>query len=92
MLPTSQRGPGEIEIDVFCILGIEPECDVKAARLEVWDDCETYLQGYLDEVNDLADISIPDLNDIEFEYYPAGLLSIDRELGVRYRVTLKLWC
>ena len=85
-------GEAEIEIDVYCIVAVTPEDDINAARLGNWDDCETYLQAYLEAVNDATDISIPDLNNIEFEFYPAGLLSIDREVGVRYRVTLKLWC
>jgi len=87
-----REGSRELEVDVFCIIGVTPEDDVKLSRLQNWDDCETYLQAYLDEVNDQDDLSIPDLNNVEFEYYPAGLLSVDRELGVRYRVTLKLWC
>jgi len=86
------EGTREIEIDIFCITAVKPEDDIKTRRLEHWDDCEVDLQTYLNEVNDLTNITVQDLNDVEFEYYPAGLLSIDRELGVRYRVTLKLWC
>lgn len=86
------KGEALFEIDVFCIIEVKPEDDRGAARLEAWDDCEVDLQAYLDEVNDLDDISIPDLNEVEVEYFPAGFLSIDREVGVRYRITLKLWC
>ena len=85
--------PDEIELDVYAIGLTTPESDLGDLRLGVWDDLEEDLQKYLLQVDALSDINILNKNEItEFEYYPAGFFSVDRELGVRYKITMKLWC
>ena len=46
----------------------------------------------MDNVNTQLDLSVENVLETPFEYYPAGLFSLDREMGIRYRITLKLWC
>ncbi|MCK4815659.1 hypothetical protein KA005_07815 [bacterium] len=85
--------PDQIELDIYCIGLVTPESDLGDLRLGEWDDLEEDLRFYLLQVDALSDINILNKNDItEFEYYPAGFFSVDREIGVRYKVILKLWC
>jgi len=85
--------PDIIELDVYSIGLVSPESDLGDLRLGEWDELEEDLQIYLLAVNSLSAIQILNANNIDnFEYYPAGFFSVDREIGVRYRLSLRLWC
>lgn len=90
--------PDKFSIDIYAINIVTPESDLGDDRLIEWDEIEEDLKLYLLAVNSYEvggreRISILNKNAIEqFEYYPASFFSVDRELGVRYNVTLKLWC
>jgi hypothetical protein len=84
-----RSGIAQIALDVFILsTGSEENADDK---FEIWDSLEGQLVVYLEMINTLANIQIG-LSDIECEYYPAGLISVDNEYAVRYKVNLKLWC
>jgi len=74
--------------NVFIVGPFDHDADDKFTR---WDELIDDLEAYLVVVSNLADISLGSLN-VEKELYPAGILSVDDEIGVRYRVTWKLWC
>jgi len=80
-----------ITLDVWCINEVEPEKD-QDDKLEAWDEIEAELVAYIMQVDASYDISLATYDSIDYEYYPAGLLSLDREMAVKYTVTLKLWC
>ena len=82
-----------IEIDLYAMNLVTPEDDITPGSLVKWDALEADLLAYLTAVNALAYIKVLNLDSIEFEYYPAGILSMEREVGVLYRaVKLELWC
>jgi hypothetical protein len=78
----------EMEVDVYAIQKFNQDED---DMLEVWDGLETLLQSYLDVVGAVSTISLN--NEIaDVEYYQKGLLSVDSEVGIRFKVKLILWC
>ena len=80
-----------ITMNCWCIGDVEPEADVVNRHL-VWDTLETAFLAYLVALQADGNITIENSRAMPFEYFPAGLLSLEREMGVRYSVTLKLWC
>lgn len=80
-----------IQVNCWAINKVAPEADVVNRHL-AWDTLETDIKAYLLSVNQQDDLSIENIRQMPFEYFPAGLLSLEREMGVRYRVELKLWC
>ena len=88
-----RTGQGTMRVNVLCADIVEPETDTDTdLKLASYDAIEATLVAYLAAVEALASVTIPNKADIEVEYYPAGLVSVDRELAVRYAVTLRLWC
>ncbi len=84
---------GTMAIDMYCMQLVTPEDDMAENKLVVWDDIEAAMLTYLHQVNGLSHVSIPNLTEIEYEYYPAGMLSMERELGVLYKsIGLQIWC
>ncbi len=82
------NGKESFVANVFILGPWDSETDDKFTR---WDELISDLETYLSVISNLADISLGDMN-VDKELYPAGLLSVDNEIGVRYRVTWKLWC
>jgi hypothetical protein len=80
-----------ITMNCWCIGSVAPEADIVNRHL-VWDSLETAFKAYLVAVQADGNITIQNSRNMPFEYFPAGLLSLEREMGVRYRVELKLWC
>lgn len=80
-----------IQIYLWVIAATTPESDV-SDRLTVWTAIETDTIAYLQSVAQQADITIENVAAMPFAYFPAGLLSLEREMAVRYRVNLKDWC
>jgi hypothetical protein len=80
-----------INLDCWCVHLVEPDDDVNA-KLAVWDAIEADMQAYVLEVNGAANLSVENIKNIPYEYFPAGILSPEREMAVKYRVTLKMWC
>jgi len=78
-------------INCWCINDVSPDDDV-VARHKQWDTIEAVLQTYLGFVNQQTDVTVENIRAMPFEYFPAGLLSPEREMAVRYSVDLKLWC
>lgn len=79
-------------IDMYGINIITPESDRGTAKHTAWDAIEADMLAYLTKVDALTGISVVNMEEMPGEYYMPGILSMDRELGVRYRVTLDLWC
>jgi hypothetical protein len=61
-------------------------------KITVWDTLEGYFNIYLNKMNETTGISIENINEIDGEYFPEGLLSVDSELGIGYKITLKIYC
>ena len=80
-----------IIMNCWCIGDVAPEADVVNRHL-VWDTLETVFKAYLVALQADGNITIQNSREMPFEYFPAGLFSLEREMGVRYRVELKLWC
>jgi len=80
-----------VNINCWCINEVAPEADV-VNRHAAWDTIETAFAVYLQSVNEQSALTINNSRDMRFEYFPAGLLSLEREMAVRYAVELKLWC
>lgn len=84
---------GLLTIDMYCMSLVTPEDDVAGAKLPVWDSIEADMLAYLTEVNAVSTLAVKNLDTVSFEYYPAGMLSMERELGVVYKgIQLELWC
>lgn len=80
-----------MEINVWCLNEVNVEDDVED-RHEVWDSIETAFKAYLLEVGEEDSLTIENIREMPYEYFPAGLLSLEREMAVMYKVELKLWC
>ena len=78
----------ELELTLYGVNEFDPETqDI----LEVWDGIEADLKAYLVLINALTSISV--LSDsLTIEYYQRGLISVDSEVGVSFKVRLRLWC
>lgn len=61
-------------------------------KITVWDTLEGYFNVYLNKMNETAGIGIANIDKIDGEYFPEGLLSVDSELGIGYKLTLLLYC
>ena len=61
-------------------------------KITVWDTLEGYFDVYLNAIHATAGLSIVGVDALEGEYFPEGLLSVDSEIGIGYKVTLKMWC
>jgi hypothetical protein len=83
-----RSGVQTVILNVYCLVDFnEHERD----KMVAWDEAEEALDEYLVYINTLADFSI-ESTDVDKEYYPPGVLSVDGEVGVRYNVKIKLWC
>lgn len=72
---------------VWCVKKHVPDSD----KITGWDSLVADLNEYLLSVNESEFVKV-DLIDIPWETFPPGFFSVDRELPIRYRVTLTLWC
>ena len=81
----------EITMNCWCIGDVSPEEDIENRHI-VWDTLEAAFKLYLVAVQADGNITIQNSRAMPFEYFPAGLLSLEREMGVRYKVEMKLWC
>lgn len=80
-----------INLNCWCISEVEPEADV-VDRHKVWDTIEVAFRAYLTSLMAQDSITVENVRSVPFEYFPAGLLSLEREMAVRYRIEMKLWC
>jgi len=78
-----------VTMDVFILDLFNDDEDKKITK---WDELETVFDAYINLVNAKEFISIPEMTNIAKELYPPGIISVDNEVGMRYRVTLKLHC
>ena len=83
---------GNIEIDLYCMDLVTPEDDIPSGSIAKWDAIEADLLAYLNVVNGLDYLKVLNMDEIEYEYYPGGMLTLEREVGVRYRIELEIWC
>ena len=83
-----KKDPGQI-INLFVWVGnvILPDAD----KILAWDSVIADLDAYLLSFAEAEFITVEVL-DLPFELFPGGWLSVDREIAVRYKVELKLWC
>jgi len=84
--------PGLMTIDLYCMDLVTPEDDITQGALTKWDAIEADMLAYLTKVMATTNLTIENQDDIEYEYYPGGMLKMEREVGVRYRIQLKAWC
>jgi len=77
----------EITMTVFAVSQYTPDAD----RIPLWDALLDDLDNYLIALGSTASLSV-DREDVRFDLYPPGFVSVDRELAISYRVTLTLWC
>jgi len=83
------RGTNQtVVMDCFILGMINENYDNK---ITIWDTLEAQMDVYLAELNKLSQIQIINTTFIK-EYYPAGLMTVDNEVAVRYNLSLKLWC
>ena len=64
---------------------------VDSDKIVAWDAIIADMDTYLLSLNLQTNVQV-NLIDVTYELFPAGFLSVDREIAVRYRVTLNLWC
>ena len=76
-----------LNIYVWAVKKYVPDTD----KIPEWDSLVADLDQYLLSVNDREFVTV-DLIRIPWETYPPGFFSADREISVRYKVTLTLWC
>jgi hypothetical protein len=81
--------PKEITLSVFIIQKIDSTVE---DNLSVWDSVEEVFDAYLMSVNALSTISIEGIDKMKGVYYPEGLIDTDSEVGIGYKVTLKMFC
>ena len=74
-------------IFVWCVKKHVPDSD----KITGWDELRSDLEEYLISVNESEFITVDPLR-VAKDPFPDGLFSVDRELSIRYRVTLTLWC
>lgn len=74
-------------INVWCVKKHVPDSD----KITGWDELVADLDEYLLSVDDSEFVEVG-LIDIPWEPFPDSFFSVDRELSIRYRVTLTLWC
>lgn len=79
----------EIDIELWVIGSYDPATQDK---LEVWDSIEQDLDDYIALINAGSDMSIEPLDEIKGEYFWEGSTSGDSELGIQYKVKLKIYC
>jgi hypothetical protein len=75
-------------ITVFIINKIE----TGEEKLTKWDAMEVILDAYLAYVNAMTGITIENIDNVDGDYYAEGLISVDSEIGLSYKVELKTWC
>ncbi len=86
--PIRSNDPKEIlNIYVWAVKKYVPDAD----KITDWDALRADLDEYLLSVNEQEFVTV-DLVAVPWEPFPDGLFSVDRELSIRYRVTLTLWC
>jgi hypothetical protein len=81
----------DLRINCWFVTSVSPEEDVVKRHL-IWDGLIADAKAYLDAVNGQDDVTIENIRKPPFEFFPAGLLSPEREMAVRYEIELKLWC
>ena len=84
-------GEKVMRVNCWMINLTTPEADV-VDRHKVWDVIEADMQEYMASLNGEEDLTVENIRAMPYEYFPAGLLSLEREMAVRYQVELKLWC
>jgi len=83
----SEQKKSSITMLVFAVCQYTPDAD----RIPLWDGLMDDLDKYLIALDDAQYVSFV-REDVDFELYPPGFVSVDRELSISYRITLELWC
>ncbi len=78
-----------LNIDVFICIAFNPNTD---SRITKWDTAEALLRAYLAVVDSNTKLRIMNLDEIEGEYYPFGAVTVEGEIGIRYRIALEMIC
>lgn len=78
-------------IHCWGVIDVTPEDDLVKRHVQ-WDTIQAAMAAYLTAVEGQADLTVENADLTSGEFYPAGFLSLDREMGIRYEVELKLWC
>ena len=79
-----------ITISVF-VLGIHDDWD--GDKFATWDYLEGALKDYLNkDINTSTNTIAVEVNNIQKEYFPAGLMSVDNELAVKYDTKIYVYC
>jgi hypothetical protein len=61
-------------------------------KITVWDTLEGYFNVYLNKINETAGLAVENIDKLDGEYFPEGLFSADKEIGLGYDITLRLYC
>ena len=62
-------------------------------KITVWDTIEAYLNVYLNAVNEMAGLTIENIDKLKGVYYGLDPLTPDSDIGVEYKdVVIKMWC
>lgn len=61
-------------------------------KITVWDQIEGYLDVYLNKVHANSKIEIENINEVQGTYYGLGAKDLEREIGLSYDITLKIYC
>lgn len=77
-----------LTLDVFAVKDLATTED----KITVWDALEEDFDAYINAVNAMTGLSVGNIDKIEGEYFPEGLLSIESEIGIGYRIELKIFC
>lgn len=84
-----RNGKKDLSIDVWIIGKYDPATQDK---LDVWDQMEADFDEYLELINSQTDLSLEDLDKIKGEYFWEGSTSGDAELGIEYKMKIKIFC
>ena len=89
-----RTGSGTMRLDVICADN-NPDIDIESdnsEKLRVYDQIEACLIEYLVAVNADPGIGVTNMGNVDIEYYPSGIISVDGEMAVKFTVTLSLTC
>lgn len=76
-----------ITMDVFAAKVYTPDAD----KIPEWDSLISDLDLYLLAL-DTAEFVQVVREDVDFEMFPEGFVSVDREIAIKYTITLELHC
>lgn len=90
MRSSTTRKTKQFTLTVYAIASFNMDTQNKIA---VWDTLEEQFKGYLNAMNNDSGLTIENISDIKGQYAGMGLISADKEIGIRFEsVIVKMWC